>query len=134
MTMETPLAEGPLAQVRGLGSAHEGGHHWGVERATSVATLALLVWLGVSLWRLPSLDQQMVSQWLRAPLAAVPMLLLIVALFRHLRDGLIVIVEDYVHEEGNKLICLLLINFAAIFVGTLALFSVLKMAFGGGAG
>ncbi|HYN45739.1 MAG TPA: succinate dehydrogenase, hydrophobic membrane anchor protein [Allosphingosinicella sp.] len=125
MTMETPLAE-----ARGPGAAHAGGHHWGVERATSVATLALLVWLAVSLMRLPSLDQQMVSQWLRAPLAAVPMLLLIVAMFRHLRDGLIMVVEDYVHEEGNRLMCLLLINFAAVFVGALALFSVLRMAFG----
>jgi succinate dehydrogenase / fumarate reductase membrane anchor subunit len=124
----------PLAQVRGLGSAREGAHHWGIERATSVATLLLFVWLGVSLLRLPALDLQTVSEWLRNPLAAVPMLLLIVTTFRHLDMGLVVVVEDYVHEESNKLLLLMLIHFASIGAGALALFSVLKIAFAAAAG
>jgi succinate dehydrogenase / fumarate reductase membrane anchor subunit len=128
MTSETPLG-----QVRGLGSAHTGAHHWGMERATSVATLLLFVWLAVSLWRLPSLDHQTVADWLHSPLAAVPMLLLVVAMFWHLKMGLVVVVEDYVHEEGSKLLWIMIINFAAIFAGALALFSVLKIAFSGDA-
>lgn len=127
----------PLAQVRGLGSAREGAHHWGMERALSVATLLLFVWLGVSLLRLPALDQMTVTEWLRNPLAAVPMLLLIATTFRHLDYGLVVVVEDYVHEESNKMLLLMLIHFASILAGTLAAFSVLKIAFaaagGGGA-
>jgi len=119
----------PLAQVRGLGSARAGAHHWGIERATSVATLLLFVWLGVSLLRLPALDLQTVSEWLRNPLAAVPMLLLIVTAFRHLDMGLVVVVEDYVHEESNKLLLLMLIHFASVLAGALAVFSVLKIAF-----
>ena len=122
-------SETALGEVRGAGSARAGAHHWGLERLTAAATLALLVWLAVSLVRLPALDHQMVTQWLRAPLAAVPMLLLIVALFRHLQMGLIVVIEDYVHEEGNRLILVTLVNFASIFTGALALFSVLKIAF-----
>jgi succinate dehydrogenase / fumarate reductase membrane anchor subunit len=128
MTTETPLA-----RVRGLGPAREGAHHWGTERASSVATLLLFVWLGVSLWRLPALDHQTVTEWLQGPLAAVPMLLLVVATFWHLKMGLIVIVEDYVHEEGSRLLWILLVNFAAIFAGALALFSVLKIALSGAA-
>jgi succinate dehydrogenase / fumarate reductase membrane anchor subunit len=124
----------PLAQVRGLGSAREGAHHWGIERATSVATLLLFVWLGVSLLRLPALDLMTVSEWLRNPLAAVPMLLLIVTTFRHLDMGLVVVVEDYVHEESNKLLLLMLIHFASVLAGALALFSVLKIAFAAAAG
>ena len=61
------------------------------------------------------------------------MLLLAITLFRHLQMGLVVIVEDYVHEEGGRLILLALINFLAILVGALALFSILKIALGGGA-
>jgi succinate dehydrogenase / fumarate reductase membrane anchor subunit len=118
-----------LAEVRGAGSAREGAHHWGLERATSVAALVLLVWLLVSLWRLPSLDYQAVSQWLKDPIAATPMLLLIVTTFWHLKMGLIVVVEDYVHEEGSRLLWVLLINFAAIFAGALAVFALLKVAF-----
>ncbi|TMJ18293.1 MAG: succinate dehydrogenase, hydrophobic membrane anchor protein [Alphaproteobacteria bacterium] len=119
----------PLGRVRGLGSAREGGHHWGQERALSVATLLLFVWLAVSLLRLPALDLETVSEWLRNPLAAVPMLLLIAATFRHLDWGLAVVVEDYVHEEGNKLLLLMLIRFASVGAGALAAFSVLKIAF-----
>lgn len=128
------MSETPLGEVRGLGSARSGGHHWGVERMLSAATLALIVWLGVSLWRLPGFDHGSITLWLRHPLAAVPMLLLIAATFAHLKMGLIVIVEDYVHEEGSKLVWLLLIKFAAIFAAALAAFCVLKIALGGGAG
>ena len=128
------LGKTPLGQVRGLGSAREGAAHWGLERAVSVALLLLTIWFFVSLWRLPALDSQTLSEWLRQPLAAVPMLLFVVAFFEHLRMGLIVVVEDYVHEEGNKLLSLLLINLLAIGAGALAFFSVLKIALGGGAG
>jgi len=131
MTGDTSLGKTPLGRARGLGSAGEGAEHWGLERASAAATLALLVWLAVSLLRLPALDHQTLSDWLKAPLAAVPMLLLVVAMFWHLKMGLVVIVEDYVHEEGRRILWLALINFAAIFAGALALFSVLKIALGG---
>ena len=127
-------ASTPLGQVRGLGSAREGGAHWGMERALSVATFLLFVWLGASLALLPALDHMTVTEWLRNPLAAVPMLLLIAATFRHLDYGLVVVVEDYVHEEGNKLILLMLIHVASILGGALAAFSVLKIALSVAAG
>jgi succinate dehydrogenase / fumarate reductase membrane anchor subunit len=70
-----------------------------VERLTSVSTLLLFVWLLVSLLRLPSLSHGAVTQWLASPIAAVPMLLLIVSTFWHLKLGLQVIIEDYAHEK-----------------------------------
>ena len=92
MTTEAELKTGrlktPLGRVRGLGSARSGAHHWWHERLTSLASLILLVWFFVSLLRLPDLGWQTVSEWLRAPLAAVPMLLLIVTVFWHLAAGL----------------------------------------------
>jgi succinate dehydrogenase / fumarate reductase membrane anchor subunit len=127
-------ASTPLGQVRGLGSAREGGEHWGMERALSVATFLLFVWLGASLALLPALDHMTVTEWLRNPLAAVPTLLLIAATFRHLDYGLVVVVEDYVHEEGNKLILLMLIHFASIIGASLAAFAVLKIALGAATG
>jgi succinate dehydrogenase / fumarate reductase membrane anchor subunit len=123
MTMETPLA-----RVRGLGPAHEGAHHWWVERLTSVATFALFVWFLVSILRLPALDYRTVNEWLQGPLAAVPMLLLIVATFWHLKLGMQVVIEDYVHEEGWKFLSVLLLNFAAVTAAAFALFAVLKIA------
>lgn len=121
----------PLGKVRGLGPAGEGAEDWWHERLTSVAALALVVWLIVSLLRLPGLDHRTVAGWLSSPLAAVPMLLLIVAVFWHFKLGLQVVIEDYVHEEGAKFFWIILVNFAAIFGATLGLFAVLKIAFTG---
>jgi succinate dehydrogenase / fumarate reductase membrane anchor subunit len=127
------MTQTPLGEVRGLGPAGEGAHHWGQERASSAAALALFVWFAVSLWRLPGYDLAAVTHWLQDPLAAVPMLLLIAATFWHLAMGLAVVVEDYVHEEGSKLAWLLLIKFASIFAAFLAAFCVLKLALGAAA-
>ena len=126
MRMETPIA-----RVRGLGSARSGAHHWWLERLTSVSTLLLFVWFVVSLLRLPSLDYSAVTEWLSAPLGAVPMLLLIVSTFWHLKLGLQVVIEDYVHEEGMKFFSITVLNFFTIAVGALAFFAVLRIAFGG---
>ena len=123
--------ETPIARVRGLGSARSGAHHWWLERLTSVSTLLLFVWLIVSLLRLPSLGHEGVTAWLASPLAAVPMLLLILSTFWHLKLGLQVFIEDYVHEGGLKLFSLALLNFFVLVGAALAIFSVLKIAFGG---
>ena len=131
MTDETTKT--PLGRVRGLGPSGEGAEHWWDERLSSIAVLLLLVWLLVSLLRLPALDHETIDMWLSQPLAAVPMLLLVFAIFWHARMGLQVIVEDYVHDEGSKLFWILLINFAAILAAALALFAILKIAIGGGA-
>ena len=113
--------------------AHDAAHHWGLERMLSVSTLLLFVWFFVSLWRLPALDQQSVAEWLRNPLAAVPMLFLIVSTFWHLKMGLVVVVEDYVHEAGNRFGWVLVINLASLFAAGLAILSVLKLALAGSA-
>jgi len=133
MTMETPGMRTSLGRVRGLGSARSGATHWWHERLTSVSTLILLVWFFVSLVRLPDLSYATVTQWLAKPLAAVPMLLLILSVFWHLASGLRVVVEDYVHEEGGKLFWLVAINFACLFAAALSIFAVLRIAFGGAA-
>ena len=128
MKMETPLG-----RVRGLGSARSGAHHWWLERLTSVSTLILFVWFIVSLVRLPVLDQPTVVDWLSGPLVAAPMALLILSTFWHVKLGLIVVIEDYVHEEGGKLFWVTVVNFLAILGAALALFALFKIAFAGSA-
>lgn len=121
--------ETPLGRVRGLGSAEAGAEHWWHERLTSIAAFLLFVWLIASLLRLPDLDHRTLALWLSSPLAAVPMILLILSTFWHLKMGLQVIVEDYVHEEGGKLFWITIINFLALVGAVTALFAVLKIAF-----
>jgi succinate dehydrogenase / fumarate reductase, membrane anchor subunit len=121
----------PLGRVRGLGSAQHGPHHWWMQRVTAAGNLLLLVWFLVSILRLPVIDHQAVVLWLKSPLTAVPLVLLVVSVFWHLRIGLQVFIEDYVHEEGAKLGCFLLLNAYAIGAAALSIFSILKIAFGG---
>ena len=123
----------PLGKVRGLGSAGEGGEHWLSERVTSIALLLLGTWLIASLILLPGLDQHTLVEWLRAPSGAVPMVLLVIVGFRHALDGMKVVVDDYVHDEGNRVACNLILLFLAVGGAALALFALASIAFGGAA-
>ena len=120
----------PLGKVRGLGSAREGGEHWLTERATSIALLLLGTWLVASLIFLPNLDRQTILEWLRAPTGAVPMALLIIIGFRHALDGMKVVVDDYVHEEGSRFGWNTLFLFLAVGGGALALYGLGEIVFG----
>ena len=123
----------PLGKVRGLGSAREGGEHWLSERVTSLALLLLGTWLIASLLLLPSLDQHTLFEWLRAPSGAVPMALLVIVGFKHALDGMKVVVDDYVHEEGNRFALNLVLLFLVVGGAALALFALATIAFGGAA-
>ena len=120
----------PLGQVRGTGSAHHGGEHWLRERLTSAALLLLGLWLILSLLLLPSLDRLTLTEWLRLPSGAVPMALLVITAFIHSVYGLKTVVDDYVHDEGSRLLFHGILSFAGIGAGSLALFSLARIAFG----
>ncbi|MGP1352085.1 MAG: succinate dehydrogenase, hydrophobic membrane anchor protein [Parasphingopyxis sp.] len=122
-----------LGRVRGLGSAKQGTHHWWMQRLTAAGNLLLVSWFVVSLVRLPDLSHAVVTEWLAKPLVAVAMILLAGNVFWHLRLGLQVFIEDYVHNEASKLGLLVLLNFFAIGAGAIAIFSIARIAFGGAA-
>jgi succinate dehydrogenase / fumarate reductase membrane anchor subunit len=123
----------PLGKVRGLGSAREGGGHWLAERVTSAALQLLGTWLIASLLFLPSLDQSTLAEWLAAPSGAVPMALFVITSFIHALDGMKVIVDDYIHDEGNRFAVNTLLLFLAVGGASLALFALGRIAFGGAA-
>ena len=120
----------PLGKVRGLGSAREGGEHWLTERVTSIALLLLGAWLAASFLFLPNFDRQTIIEWLRAPTGAIPMALLIIVGFRHALDGIKVVVDDYVHEEGSRFAWNTLFLFLAFGGGALALYALGIIVFG----
>jgi succinate dehydrogenase / fumarate reductase membrane anchor subunit len=121
----------PLGKVRGLGSARHGGEHWLAERVTSAALLLLGSWLIASLLFLPSLDQRTLAEWLAGPSGAVPMALFIITAFAHGLDGMKTVVDDYVHDEGNRFALNTLLLFVAVGGASLALFALASIAFGG---
>ena len=120
-----------IGRVRGLGSAKHGSMHWWRQRVTAVGNLFLVTWFVVSMFRLPSFEHGLIVQWIGSPIVAVALILMTISVFYHLRLGLQVIVEDYIHEEAGKILFVLLLNFYAVAGGALAIFSILKIAFGG---
>ena len=120
-----------LGRVRGLGSARTGAHHWTMQRVTAIANLALMVWLIVSLVTSDFSTHADLVRWLSKPIAAVPMALLAISVFTHLRLGLTVLIEDYVHGEAAKLASLVALTFYSWGGLIFALFCIAKIAFAG---
>lgn len=120
-----------LGRVRALGPARAGTHHWWSQRTTAIANLLLVAWFIVSLLRLPRLDYFTVANWLSQPVAAIPMLLLILSVFHHFRLGIQVMLEDYIPAEAPRRAAFLLLDFYVIAGGIAAAFAILKLAFGG---
>jgi succinate dehydrogenase / fumarate reductase, membrane anchor subunit len=121
-----------IGRVRGLGSAKSGAHHWWVQRLTAGSNFLLIAWFLISLLRLPAYDYATVTFWLSSPLAAVPMALLVASVFWHFRLGLQVVIEDYQHDE-TRVVALVALNFYTVAMAAFAIFSILKIAFTGGA-
>lgn len=119
-----------LGKVRGLGSGHEGAEHWKQQRYTALGNLVLGAWFVVSLLLLSGFDMDSIRDWLVKPIPATAMILLIVSTFYHARLGLQVMIEDYVHDEGNKAAVLALLTMVFVAAGTFAVFCVLKIALG----
>ena len=125
MTMRTPLA-----RVRGLGSAKEGTDHFWMQRLTAIANIVLTPVLVYSIVTHVGQDYETVKSFLGSPFIAILMLLLILSGVIHMRLGMQVIIEDYVHSEWQKISLLIANTLFAICVGVTSIFAILKLSFG----
>ena len=119
-----------LGRVRGLGSAREGSHHWWNQRLTAGSNLFLMLWLLISVARLPGYDFATIHAWLASAWVAIPMILLVVSVFYHFRLGLQMLIEDYVHSE-LRVGLMLLLTFFTVTTAGIAIFAILKIALAG---
>ena len=119
----------PLGRVRGLGSARAGTVAFWRQRLTAVANVPLTIAFVLIVVALLGRNHAAVMQILGSPLIAVIMLLFIMSVTTHMRIGMQVIIEDYVHDEGRKLILLMANTFFAIAVGLASAFAILMLSF-----
>jgi succinate dehydrogenase / fumarate reductase, membrane anchor subunit len=120
----------PLARVRGLGSAKSGTEHFWRQRLTAVANVPLTIAFVVIVVSLLGRNHAYVVQTLGSPLIAMLMLLFIGSATYHMRIGMQVIIEDYVHSDVPKLALLMLNTFFAVVVGLTAAYAIFKLSFG----
>ncbi len=100
----------PLARARGLGSAHSGTEHFIQQRLTGVALVPLTIWFVFALAYLANSDYAQAVAWFQNPLHAVLFISFLLANVWHANLGLQVIIEDYIHSEGWKIIALMLLK------------------------
>ncbi len=118
----------PLKRIEGLGSARSGTQHFWHQRVTAVALVPLSIWFVASALAYVGAEQGAVAAYFAEPVNAVPMFLFILASTYHMSLGVQIIIEDYIHNEGQKIALLMLNRFAAWTVGAASSFALIKMA------
>lgn len=130
MKWEDTAHKNPMARARGLGSAKAGTHHWLHQRLTAISNLALVAWAAWSFTFLAGADYFIFTGWLAEPVNAILMILLAISVSYHAALGTQVIVEDYVPQEGTKIVLLIALKLFFFALAAVCVFSVCKIAFG----
>ena len=130
MSGSTSPMRTPLSKVRGLGSAKSGTDHFWKQRMTAVANVPLTLAFVFIVLSLLGKSHATVDATLGSPLVAIILLLFILSGVIHMKLGLQVVIEDYIPEEGPKILALMANTFFSVAIGLAATFAVLKIAFG----
>jgi succinate dehydrogenase / fumarate reductase membrane anchor subunit len=120
----------PIGRVRGHGAARSGTGHFWHQRVTALANVPLTIAFVVIIISLLGRSHATVIQTLGSPLVGILMFLFIGSATYHMKLGMQVIIEDYVHDEKWKLAALIVNTFFAIAVAAACAYSLLKMSSG----
>ncbi len=130
MNIRTPNMRTPLGRVRGMGSARTGTEEFWLQRMTAIASVPLTIAGLFLVISLTGRSYPAVRQILGSPVVAVLMILFILANVIHMKIGVQVVVEDYVHDKNQKFTLLILNTFFAWAIGLACVFAILKISFG----
>lgn len=120
----------PLARVKGLGSAHQGSHHWLMQRITAVTLAVLFIWFAFSFACLLGKPYSDVKTWVSTSYNTVLLISFLIAGFYHAILGLQVVIEDYVPAACKKIVLLVAMKVILSILGISAIVAVLRTALG----
>lgn len=130
MSLNLKSMRTPLGRVRNHGSSHSGtSDHWR-QRVSAVAMLLLLIPIIFVVMSVMGRNQAGAAQILGSPLVAIVMLLFIVASVVHMRIGMQIVIEDYVHDEKLKLLAVIGNNFFSVVVALASAYAIFKLSSG----
>jgi succinate dehydrogenase / fumarate reductase membrane anchor subunit len=121
----------PLGRVKGLGSAKSGTEHFWQQRVTALANIPLVIFLVLFCVANAGSTRAEFMQAVAHPVIGLMLVFSIISICWHMRLGMQVIIEDYVHTETTKLLLLVANTLFSLAVGLTGLFAVLKISFGG---
>ena len=119
------------AKVLGLGSAKSGADHWFGERLKSVALIPLTIIFVLIVAPLIGKDHATVIESFQNPFVSISLILFFLVSFKHLEEGLQVVIEDYVHSKGSLLLLIIFNKLFCWTFGLAAVFAILKITFAG---
>ena len=120
----------PLARVKGLGAAGHGVEHWWIHRVTAVSNIPLIIAFVAIVATLAGRPLADALRIVSHPLVAILLSLTVISVTNHMRLGMALPIEDYVHQKGLKLAALIANNFFAAVIAVICLYSILKISFG----
>src|ERR1700720_1698243 len=120
----------PLGRVRALGSSHSGTSDFWRQRVTAVAMVLLILPVIIVVMMLLGLNQPGVAQILGSALVGIILLLFIIASAWHMKIGMQVVIQEYVHGEKVKLAAIMANNFFSIAVALASIYAILKLSSG----
>ena len=129
MAQQPSYMRTPLAKVRGLGSARSGTVHFWRQRLTGVLLVPLTFAFVFVLLAVVRQDYNVVRQIVGNPFVSILLLLFVLSSIYHMRIGMQVILEDYLHVEGVKIGALLANDIFCVLVGVACVYAVLKVGF-----
>ena len=120
----------PLARVKGLGAAGHGVEHWWLHRMTAVSNIPLIVAFIIIVAALAFRPWEEAVRIVSRPLVALLLILCVISVTNHMRLGMQIIIEDYVHDKGLKIAAVIANNFYAVVIAVACLWAILKISFG----
>ena len=126
----SPRYRTPLKDVRGLGSAKQGTHHFIVQRLTALALILLACWFLYFVVGLMHADYLTASDAVAKPWNAMLLIAFLVTMFWHAQLGMQVVIEDYVHSHGLALTAQIAVYFVCILGALASVFAVVRIALG----
>ena len=119
----------PLARVKGLGASGHGVEHWWLHRMTAVSNVPLIISFVIVVAALAGSSYEQAVAIVSHPLVAIILLLAVISVTNHMRLGMQIPIEDYVHDKGWKLMALVANNFYAVVIAVACLWALLKVSF-----